>query len=177
MKDILVVIDMQNDFINGVLGTKEAVEIVPEVVKKIEAKQKGDTILVTLDTHGENYLSTLEGRKLPVKHCIKGTDGWRLNPEIHQALQEAEDRGVFVKFFEKPTFGSQELANWWITPEEGIEICGLVFSICVTANALLLKAKHPNTEIQIDLKATADINKESFEAAKIVLQNQQIDLI
>ena len=177
MKKTLIVVDMQNDFIDKALGTPEAVQIVPNVVDKINAKNAGDSILVTLDTHGKNYLNTLEGKKLPVMHCIKHTGGWQLNADVKNALQEAEERGVFVKYFEKPTFGSKELAAWYVTPDEELEICGLCSDICVLSNAILLRAAHPNTTITVDPKATAGVTPATKDAALTALKMCQIDVL
>ena len=131
MKKLLVVVDMQKDFIDGSLGTKEAVAIVQNVAAKIRAYQDaGQEVVFTYDTHSENYLDTQEGKKLPVVHCIKGTPGW----ELDEALQEFEG-----KKFEKPTFGSTELGNWAKEQQfSGIELIGLCTDICVISNALLL---------------------------------------
>lgn len=177
-KNVLVVVDMQNDFIDKALGTPEAQAIVQNVIKKINGMKNGATILVTRDTHYiQTYFSSLEGKKLPVAHCIKGTDGWEVNADVQAALDKAAERGVTVKYFDKPTFGSKELANWWITPEEEIEVVGLCTSICVLSNALLLRAAHPNTVIKVDQNATACVTPESKEAALAAMKMCQIDVI
>lgn len=174
---ILVVVDMQNDFINGSLGTDEAQKIVPAVVKKIKSLEKGDAVLITVDTHDKDYFDTLEGKKLPVKHCARGTDGWKINEEVWDALAEAGLKGVAFEFFEKPTFGCKELAQRWISPEDEIEVCGLCTDICVISNALLLRMAHPNTKITVDSNATAGVTSETKEAALTAMRMCQIDVI
>ena len=177
-KNVLVVVDMQNDFIDKALWTPEAQAIVQNVIGKINGMEKGETILVTRDTHYiQSYFGSLEGKKLPVAHCIKGTDGWEVNADVQAALDKAAEQGVTVKYFDKPTFGSKELANWWISPEEEIKICGLCTSICILNNTLLLRAAHPNTVIKVDQNATACVNPESKEAALAAMRMCQIDVI
>ena len=133
--NILVVVDMQNDFIDGSLGTEEAQRIVPEVVKKIQTFD--GTVFATRDTHEENYLETAEGKKLPVRHCIRGTEGWQIRQEISDLLTEAP--------VDKVTFGSRELVKKLEqiqeeTSIESITLIGLCTDICVISNALNLKA-------------------------------------
>ena len=137
MSKILVVIDMQNDFITGTLGSKEAQAIVPNVKAKIkEYADRGDRIIFTRDTHGENYLETPEGKKLPVKHCVKGTDGWQIVPGL-----EIEN----CEYIDKPTFG---WLNWdGFAEDDKIELIGVCTDICVVSNAIILKAKYPETVI------------------------------
>lgn len=170
--NILVVIDMQNDFIDGALGTKEAVEIVDTVAKEISNK-KYDKVFATLDTHDENYSSTLEGQKLPVKHCIKGTNGWELNPSIKKALEKRN-----ATIIEKPTFGSLTLAKEIAELQpDSITLCGLCTDICVVSNALLLRANLPNTEINIIEKACAGVTTDQHHAALETMASCQIDII
>jgi nicotinamidase-related amidase len=170
MKRLLVVVDMQKDFIDGSLGTKEAQEIVPAVAKKIEEYQAaGDEVVFTFDTHQENYLNTQEGQKLPVVHCIKGTPGW----ELDQALQGYEGR-----HFEKPTFGSKELCEW--AAEGGfdaIELVGLCTDICVISNALLLKAYLPETPVKVDSACCAGVTPASHENALAAMKMCQIEVL
>ena len=145
MRKILIVVDMQNDFINGALGTAEALAIVENVKDKIREYDKAD-IFVTMDTHGPDYLSTQEGRNLPVEHCIKGTEGWQVRSDIAELLTGAH-------VYEKPTFGSTALAKdiARIAAKEDIEIeiIGLCTDICVVSNALLLKAVMPEVSISV----------------------------
>ena len=138
MRKILIVIDMQNDFIDAALGTKEAVAIVEAVKEKIRS-YPAENIIATMDTHGENYMETQEGKNLPVPHCIKGSDGWQIRPDIAQLLTGA-------RIYEKPTFGSIALAADLkaVSEKEEIELelVGLCTDICVVSNAILLKSFH-----------------------------------
>lgn len=169
MKKLLVVVDMQKDFIDGSLGTKEAQEIVSAVAEKIEAYQAaGDEVVFTYDTHEENYLDTQEGKKLPVVHCIKGTPGW----ELDQALQKYEG-----KRFEKPTFGSRSLAEWASFQEfEEVELVGLCTDICVISNALLLKAYMPEMPVAVDASCCAGVTPASHNNALEAMKMCQIEI-
>lgn len=174
MKKILVVVDMQKDFVDGALGSKEAVAIVDNVVEKIK-KFDGD-IIVTYDTHPENYMETQEGKNLPVPHCIKGTDGWELDAKVQAAL----DKRVY-KAIEKPTFGSTELplylkANY--NPDEiEIELIGLCTDICVVSNALLMKANFLETKVSVDASCCAGVTPDSHNAALTTMKMCQIAVI
>ena len=172
MKKILVVIDMQNDFINGALGTAEAVGIVDKVVKKIR-NYPADCIYATRDTHGEDYLETSEGRYLPVKHCIKGTMGWEIRKEVAQTMPQA-------LVIDKPTFGSEELVQRLLEESKGeeieIELVGLCTDICVVTNALLLKTKLPETKIKVDAACCAGVTPESHEAALLTMKMCQVEV-
>lgn len=173
MKKILIVVDMQRDFVDGALGTKEAVSIVDTVVKKIEHFD-GD-IIVTYDTHNENYMNTNEGKHLPVPHCIKGTDGWHLNEQVQKAVDKKN-----CKLIEKPTFGSVELTEYLkqqYNPEEiEIELIGLCTDICVVSNALLLKANFLETPISVDAACCAGVTPESHNAALLTMKMCQITI-
>ncbi len=174
MKKLLVVIDMQNDFVSGALGSEAATAILPKVEKKIN-EFDGDGIYVTLDTHGEDYLGTLEGKKLPVPHCIEGSVGHRLCEGVEKAL-EGKKYGI-VK---KNTFGSLELANIiraeLCDGEAEIEICGLCTDICVVSNALILRAALPNAKITVDATCCAGVTEEKHKAAIETMQSCQIDV-
>ena len=173
MKKVLVVIDMQNDFIDGALGTAEAVGIVDKVVKKI-GNYPADCIYATRDTHGEDYLETSEGRYLPVKHCIKGTMGWEIRKEVAQAMPQA-------LVIDKPTFGSEELVQRLLEESKGeeieIELVGLCTDICVVTNALLLKTKLPETKIKVDAACCAGVTPESHEAALLTMKMCQVEVV
>lgn len=173
MKKILVVVDMQKDFVDGALGSKEAVAIVPNVVKKIE--EFDGEIFVTYDTHFENYMDTNEGKNLPVPHCIKGTDGWELNKEVMDALNNKAYTTV-----EKITFGSvdlPELVGKAAGDEEfSVELIGLCTDICVVSNALLLKANFPEMTIMVDATCCAGVTPESHEAALTTMKMCQIEV-
>lgn len=173
---ILVVVDMQNDFIDGSLGTQEALSIVQPVCEKI--KNFDGKIYVTLDTHQDNYLETFEGKHLPVEHCIKGTNGWILNPLVRDAL-----KGQDYNFIEKPTFGTTQLGSslQMLTVENKgdfeIEIIGLCTDICVVSNALMLRAKFPDVKITVDASCCAGVTPESHAAALTTMKMCQIDVI
>lgn len=168
---VLCVIDMQNDFIDGALGTKEAEAIVGNVKEKIALYRKnGDRIIFTRDTHGEDYLSTAEGKKLPVVHCVKGSEGWQISSELDTEGCEIID---------KPTFGSYELAEMVAETEnvESVELIGLCTDICVISNAMLIKAKLYETPIFVDAKACAGVTPESHLNALESMKMCQIDVI
>lgn len=172
MKRILIVVDMQNDFVDGALGTPEAVKIVEPVVQKIRSWEKG-CVYATRDTHGENYLETSEGKHLPVVHCVKGTAGWELNETVAAALGDAP-------VIDKPTFGSLELVEQIKREQEKeeieIELVGLCTDICVVSNALLLKAALPETEIFVDGACCAGVTPESHRAALTTMKMCQIQI-
>ena len=170
MRKILVVVDMQNDFIDAALGTPEAVAIVDAVKEKISSYPVKD-VIATMDTHGENYMESQEGRNLPVMHCIKGTDGWRIRPDIAELLDGA-------KIYEKPTFGSTALAAdlkaLSETEEIELELVGLCTDICVVSNALLLKANMPEVKISVDAACCAGVTPEKHLAALETMRSCQI---
>ena len=176
-KKILIVVDMQNDFIDGALGTAEAQAIVPAVVARIRAcREEGWTLLATLDTHGEDYMATPEGRKLPVPHCIRGTQGWRIRDEITEAL------GAGCRMVEKPTFGSVALPGIIreLTGEDKdvtIELLGLCTDICVVSNALLLKAHFTDAALQVRRACCAGVTPATHEAALATMGCCQIDVV
>lgn len=166
MKRTLIVVDMQNDFIDMALGTKEAVSIVPAVKKKIaEYSARGDEIIYTRDTHFENYLDTPEGKKLPVPHCIKGTRGW----EIADGLYVPGSKIIDKPNFGWPGWGSEELCS--------VELIGLCTDICVVSNALIIKATFPEAEVKVDSSCCAGVTVESHEAALATMRMCQIDVI
>lgn len=173
MKRFLIVVDMQKDFVDGALGTKEAEAIVPAVVKKI-AGFDGE-IFATFDTHFENYMRTAEGKKLPVPHCIKGTDGWLLNDEVAAALKKKGFTAV-----EKNTFGSVDLPGLIEKAADGedfaMEVVGLCTDICVVSNALLLKASFPEAPIAVDAACCAGVTPQAHEAALATMKSCQIDV-
>ncbi len=166
MKKTLIVVDMQNDFIDGSLGTKEAQAIVGNVKRKIEEYQaRGDEIIFTRDTHQEDYLDTPEGKKLPVKHCIYGTKGW----EIAEGL--AVEGGIYI---DKPTFG---WVHWDERSFGEIELVGLCTDICVVSNALILKAMFPEVEITVDASCCAGVTPETHRAALETMKMCQIRVV
>ena len=173
MKSFLIVVDMQKDFVDGALGTKEAAAVVPAVVQKIRSFD--GEIFVTLDTHFADYLQTAEGKKLPVPHCIRDTDGWQLNDAVAAALGRKGYTAV-----EKHTFGSTELPRLITQAAEGepfsAELVGLCTDICVVSNALLLKAYFPEMPIAVDASCCAGVTPELHAAALNTMRSCQIDV-
>ena len=165
----LIVVDMQNDFIDGSLGSAMAQAIVPKVVEK--AAHFDGKVIFTRDTHGPNYLNTQEGRKLPVKHCIQGTLGWQLHPAVAAALGEGQ-------IMDKPTFGSIDLMHQLVAEHQreplALELVGLCTDICVVSNALLLKAAMPEVEITVDAACCAGVTPETHRAALATMGQCQI---
>ncbi|NLY70752.1 MAG: cysteine hydrolase [Clostridiales bacterium] len=175
--DVLVIVDVQNDFVSGALGTKEAEAIIEPLVIKI--KSFDGIILLTKDTHDENYLSTQEGKKLPVKHCIKGASGWEIDSRIMKAIEE---KGFDYKVFEKDTFASLSLSDHIVKLyNEGkireIEIVGLCTDICVISNALLVKAMLPELPIRVDANCCAGVTPDSHQAALTTMRSCQIEIL
>ena len=173
MKKILIVVDMQKDFVDGSLGTAEAQKIVAPAAEYIRGFE--GEIIATLDTHTEDYLTTPEGKKLPVLHCIKGTDGWELAPEIAAALSEkGYDRVT------KETFGSTALPAYIQEKYrhfDKIELFGLCTDICVISNAIILKNSFPDIPITVHSSLSAGVTPEKHEAALEVMRSCQIDVI
>lgn len=173
MKRLLMVIDFQNDFVDGALGFPKAKDIEQVIADKIESYRKeGQSVLFTYDTHYEDYLNTQEGKSLPITHCIKDSDGWQLYGKI-KAMQLPED-----KVFTKVTFGSLDLANYLKDQDyDEIEVCGLVSNICVLSNAVLAKAALPEAKIIVDAKATASFDEKLHQETLHVLKGLQITVI
>ena len=170
MKKAIVVVDMQKDFIDGALGTKEAQAMLPRMEAKLAAARAAGTALVfTMDTHGEDYLATQEGKRLPVPHCIRGTKGWEIAASLQPFVQEA------AVVIEKPTFGSTELPAVLADYDE-IELVGLCTDICVISNALLLKAFYPEKRISVDASCCAGVTVESHEDALRAMKMCQVDV-
>ena len=173
MRKLLLVIDMQTDFVDGALGSAEAVAIVPNVLSEIATYEKSD-IIATRDTHPEDYMQSREGRYLPVPHCIYGTAGWQIHPALAPALE-----GCLV--IDKPTFGSTELCDHIVrlAAEEEIEVTlvGLCTDICVVSNAMLIKAALPEIDVRVVANACAGVTPESHAAALTTMKMCQIDII
>ena len=170
----LVVVDVQNDFVTGALGTAEARAMLPGLVEKLRGFE--GAVYFTLDTHDAGYMQTQEGRKLPVPHCVKGTPGWQLAPEV-----EAVRQSLGAKAVEKPTFGSEALveelkALYESGGLESVELVGLCTDICVVSNALLLKAAMPELPISVDAACCAGVSPASHEAALTVMECCQIEV-
>ena len=172
MKRCLIVVDFQNDFISGVLGFEKAEKLIPLIAEKIkEYRKSGDDIIFTLDTHGEDYMSTHEGRHLPLPHCIKGTEGHTIHSEIEKLRMPSD------AVFEKCTFGSDRLFDYMReNPYECIELCGLVSNICVLSNAVLCRTAQPRTLVTIDACCTASADAELHKAALKVLKGIHVNI-
>jgi len=176
MCKVLVVVDMQNDFISGSLGTEEAQAIVPKVVAKIKAyESQGQKVIYTRDTHTEDYLQSAEGKKLPVEHCIIGEWGWQLEKRLQEGLSPE------AMIIDKETFGSTQLASIIKElaekePELEVELVGLCTDICVISNALMIKAFAPEIAISVDSSCCAGVTPESHENALKAMTMCQIDI-
>ncbi len=165
MKKTLIVVDMQKDFVDGSLGTKEAVGILENVKKKIEEyKNNGDEIIYTRDTHQENYMSTNEGKHLPVIHCIEGTPGWEIYDGLYVEGSEIVD---------KPSFG---YTGWSKYSFEQVELIGLCTDICVISNALIIKAFFPEISVSVDAGCCAGVTPEKHEAALETMRSCQVEV-
>ncbi len=168
---MLIVVDMQNDFINGSLGTPEAEAVVTNVEKKI--REWEGLVVATRDTHSANYLETQEGRNLPVEHCIEGSDGWQIHPQIQAALDEKGAQTI-----NKPTFGSVALAMMLVQcGVSEIQLVGLCTDICVVSNALLLKANMPEVPISVDASCCAGVTPAKHDAAIETMKSCQINIL
>ena len=166
--DILIVVDMQNDFISGSLGTNEAQAIVNNVVNKV--KNFNGKIIFTRDTHEDDYMDTQEGRKLPVTHCVIGTDGWQIHEKLQPYAREVID---------KPTFGSVTLAHLISAMDnvDSITLVGICTDICVISNAMLLKAYLPEVPIFVDASCCAGVTPESHKTALEAMKACQINIV
>ncbi len=178
MSKVLIVVDMQKDFVDGSLGTKEAVAIVPTVAQEIGKNY--DHIFFTRDTHQSDYLQTNEGRHLPVEHCIEDTNGWQLDKEVVQALRKLPEDSYTL--LNKPTFGSDRLIDLLKKYDEeeridSITLIGLCTDICVVTNALLVKTAFPEIEIKVLKDCCAGVTPESHEAALTTMKMCQIEIV
>lgn len=169
----LVVVDYQNDFVDGALGFAGAELLEPLIIEKInDCRKTGGKVIFTLDTHTEDYLNTAEGRKLPVPHCIKGTEGHKLFGRVAECV---DDNDIVI---EKPSFGSLELAG--VLKEGGfeeVEFCGLVTDICVVSNVMIAKAALPESRIVVDSKAVASFDNDKHNASLEVMRSIQADVV
>ena len=174
-KKVLIVVDMQNDFIDGALGSQEAVTIVDKVAEKVKAaEEEGTLVLFTRDTHGEDYMTTEEGKNLPVEHCIKGSAGHELVDELKPFLSETD-----TAVFEKNTFGSKELGSYLseirlVKDIEKIELVGLCTDICVISNAVIAKSFMPDIPIYVDAACCAGVTAESHDTALQAMKAIQV---
>ena len=166
MKKTLIVVDMQKDFIDGSLGTKEAEAIVENVKRKItQYKENGDEIIFTRDTHQKNYLQTNEGVHLPVVHCVEGSEGWRIAEglEVPDAI-----------YIDKASFGYMNWKDYYL---EEVEIIGLCTDICVVSNALIIKATYPEIKVVVDANCCAGVTPESHKAALTTMKMCQVEVV
>lgn len=175
MRKILVVVDMQKDFTYGALRNEDAIQIIPRVAAKIRAHE--GELIFTYDTHGEDYMNTQEGRKLPVPHCIEGTEGWELVPEV-----DALRREKACSCYKKETFGCMQLAEDIARthakePVTEVELVGICTDICVISNAMLVKAAVPEVTVKVDASCCAGVTKESHETALRAMAGCQIEII
>ena len=182
MIDMLIVVDMQRDFVSGVLGSEEARAIVPAVCARIRrADEEGTPVVFTLDTHETDYMDTREGRFLPVPHCIRGTEGWSLEPDVAKACRPG------MISFEKPTFGSTALMHH-VAAFAGakgcvngkgltVELCGVCTDICVVSNAMLIKAALPEADLIVDPALCAGVTTQKHEAALETMRSCQIQVL
>ena len=180
---VLVVVDMQKDFIDGALGTNEAIAIVGNVVERIE-NSKGELVLFTKDTHRGDYLTTPEGKKLPVPHCIEGTDGWQINESVLSAWRNNSNTirlpALQDNTFIKPVFGSVDLVDFLksrVAEITEVEIVGLCTDICVISNAIMIKNYIPDVKISVNAACCAGVTPQSHADALNVMKMCQIDII
>lgn len=167
MKKLLIVIDMQEDFVTGALANPDAQAVVEGIAALV--KDFDGDVIATRDTHGENYLATAEGKRLPVPHCIRGTEGWRIVAPIARAVEERGGR-----YLDKPTFGYD---GWALAPYDEIYLCGTCTDICVVSNALILKARYPETEFFVYGSLCAGVNQKKHEAALETMRSCQITVL
>lgn len=173
MKKLLIVVDYQNDFVNGSLGFPEAERLEAPIAEKIALyREEGQSVAFTFDTHDENYLNTQEGRRLPIPHCIRGTEGWELFGRVAGLVCDGD------KLIYKPAFGSAELFDYLRQSDyDSIELVGLVADICVISNAALAKAALPEAEVTVDAACTASADPEKKCAALEIMSSLQINVI
>lgn len=166
MKKLLVVVDMQNDFLTGSLGSADSRAVIPAVRALAEG---AENVVYTQDTHFENYMETREGKNLPVPHCIRGTEGWRISPEVY--IEGAP-------IIEKRTFGSYELVEYVKRGGyDEITFCGILTDICVVSNVMLVKAALPEAEVRVVSHACAGVTPESHEAALVTMKSCQVTVL
>lgn len=173
--DVLVIVDVQNDFVNGALGTREAEEVLPSILEKV--RDFTGRVIATRDTHSDDYLETQEGERLPVVHCLKGSEGWGFPDELDSLIRERE-----AAIYEKSTFGSPALArdlrDFFDRGEiRSVEIIGICTDICVVSNALLIKAESPELPLTVDARCCAGVTPEKHGAALDVLESCQVEVV
>lgn len=180
-KKILVIVDMQTDFVNGVLGNDMTKAVLPKIVEKLKCHyNEYDAIYMTRDIHFDNYLDTLEGKKLPVPHCMRNGTGKNIVKELWDVVKELREKRKFVRVVDKHTFASKELIDYLSATcgvNDEIELCGVCTDICVVSNAICLRAELPNTVIKVDGNCCAGTSMEAHNAALMTIKSCQIDII
>ena len=180
-KKILVIVDMQNDFVTGVLGNEMTNAVLPNVVKKLkEHHDEYDAIYLTRDIHFDNYMETLEGKKLPIFHCQKDSSGKNVCKELWDAVKELRTKRKFIRVVDKHTFASKELVDYLSATcgnNDVIELCGVCTDICVVSNAICLRAELPNTVIKVDGSCCAGTTLDNHNSALATMASCQIDII
>lgn len=180
-KKILVIVDMQNDFVNGCLGNEMTASVLPNVVKKLrEHYSDYDAIYMTRDIHFDNYMDTLEGKKLPVLHCLKDGNGKNICSDLWDVVKELREKHRFIRVVDKHTFASKELIDYLSATcgnNDEIEFCGVCTDICVASNAICLRAELPNTVIKVDASCCAGTTIENHDSALRTMASCQIDII
>lgn len=175
---LLVVVDMQNDFLTGSLRNEEGIKIIPNVIEEINNASEDTVVVATMDTHYDNYMNSQEGQKLPVPHCILGTKGWNVNADVEKAIQAK----TFHTFITKKSFGLYDWPNVLkdetkFTQFDEIELIGVCTDICVVSNALILKALYPETPIKVKESCCAGTTIENHNHAISTMRSCQIDII
>lgn len=181
MKKLLVVVDYQKDFVSGSLGFDKAKELDKGIAQRIrETNENGGFIIATMDTHDSDYINTQEGKRLPIKHCIHNTEGWRIYGETREALEGVMRPDMNARYVAKKTFGStrlQKLLQFEFGEIGEIELCGVVTNMCVISNAVLCKAILPEARIVINAGLCASFNDDLHEQALNVMESMQMDII
>ena len=180
-KNILVIVDMQTDFVNGVLSNDMTKAVLPKIVEKLKYHySEYDAIYMTRDIHFDNYLNTLEGKKLPIVHCMKNSAGKNIVKELWDVVKELREKRRFVRVVDKHTFASKELIDYLSVTcgvNDEIELCGVCTDVCVVSNAICLRAELPNTVIKVDSNCCAGTSVEAHNAALKTMNSCQIDII
>ncbi len=173
MAGLLIVVDYQNDFVDGALGFPGAEKLAGPIADRIrECRRAGDSVIFTQDTHGPDYLQTQEGRKLPVPHCIRQSEGWLFQEQVAREMEESDI------VFQKPTFPSLKMAEWLEGRQyDWVELCGLVSHICVLSNAVMAKAALPEAEIIVNAELTDSYDPELHEKALDILEGLQVTVL
>ncbi len=181
---VLIVVDMQNDFVTGALANKDSEKIIDNVKAKVEEyKANEDVVIFTRDTHSDNYMTTEEGKNLPVPHCIECTEGWEIVDELRDLADKYKLKDLnYINIIDKPSFGSLDLANeldyiGGYTTITDIEVVGLCTDICVISNAAIAKAAVPNAHVTVDARCCAGVTPESHDTALNAMRAIQVEVI